>query len=174
VVGFEEWVSFRVVSRAAGLLEGWGVPPGEILAHLIMLGAVVVAVVFRDEVGQILLELVKCFCILATIMMVSSSALGTRTGVFPVGYLLALTMLLLLLHALFKDEELLGLSRITGGGAYASGWVEAWRWLQIATQWGGLTEFFVGLALLHVALLASAWKRPKQSRGGKAVPARLE
>ncbi len=140
------------------VLAGWEFSVLEIQIHLFVLAVVVLSIWFQDETMQEFKVLLVLFFIIAGARMTLHSYLGIRPPLFSTSYLLVMTVIAVLLNYVHPKQGFLAVVAFLSACAYGSAFTEGGRYLNQQVRWHGLRQFLIGLVLLHIGVITSAWK----------------
>jgi len=143
---------------ARDLFAGWVLSPLEIQFHLFALSLVLLSVWFRDDSMEEFKVLLVWYLVLASGRMVLHSFLGIRPLLVPSADLLFLAMMSALMYYFHKQQGFKATALFVVSCCYASTLTEGGRFLTNEVAWKGMQQFLIGLGLLHLGVLASAWK----------------
>lgn len=143
---------------ARGLFDGWILSPLEIQFHLFALSLVVLSIWFRDEAMEEFKVLLIWYLVIASVRMVLHSFLGIRPLMLPSADLFILAMLAAVMNYFHKQQGFKATTIFVASCCYASTLTEGGSFLTNEVAWKGMQQFLIGLGLLHLGVLASAWK----------------
>ena len=161
------FVGASCLSLTAGIMIDWTflpVPIPVICLHLIAASALLVALIFRDHFAKGLAHGASVFLFLMSPLAVVRFAVVGAAEWQGLAYLAGVIVLALLLHRVLQDAGFKELAFFAGICLYVSGFIEGWQALVQLTNWKGLNEFLIGIALLHLGLLWSARRAMLQGR----------
>lgn len=140
------------------VFAGWELSVLEIQIHLFVLAVVLLSFWYRDEAMGEFKVLLVWFLIIASGRMLLHSLLGIRPPLFSTSYLIVMALIAGLLNYVHPKQGFLATLAFISACAYGSAFSEGGRYLNQQVRWHGLHQFLIGLGLLHVGVITSAWK----------------
>ncbi len=150
------WLSLGVGTTS--IFAGWELSVLEIQIHLFVLAVVLLSFWFRDETMTEFKVLLVWFFFIASARMVLHSFYGIRPPLFSTSYLLVMAVIAGLLNYVHPKQGFLAAIAFISACAYGSAFTEGGRYLNHQVRWHGLRQFLIGLGLLHIGVITSAWK----------------
>lgn len=90
--------------------------------------------------------------------MLHHSLLGIHPDGFATLYLFAMLMGAVVMNHFHPDQGFRNVLIFVAACACSCGFIELGRYLNERVRWNGLQQFLIGLGLLHLGVLVSAWK----------------
>ncbi|MBT5019485.1 MAG: hypothetical protein HON04_12165 [Planctomicrobium sp.] len=143
---------------ARDLFDGWIFSPMEIQFHLFALSIIMLSMWFRDEAMEEFKVLLIWYLVLASGRMVLHSFLGIRPLMLPSADLFILAIMAATMNYFHHQQGFKATAIFVASCCYASWLAEGGRFLTDEVNWRGMQQFLIGLGLLHLGVLASAWK----------------
>lgn len=150
------WLSLGF--RTTNVFVGWELSVLEIQIHLFVLAVVLLSFWFRDEAMQEFKVLLVMFFFIAGARMMLHSFYGIRSPLFSTSYLIVMALIAGLLNYVHPKQGFLAAVAFISACAYGSAFTEGGRYLNQQVRWHGLRQFLIGLGLLHIGVITSAWK----------------
>ncbi|TWT39860.1 hypothetical protein KOR42_50950 [Thalassoglobus neptunius] len=140
------------------VLTGWPLPEIEIQVHLVLLSILLTGLMIRDELIYALFGFVMFLFTFAAVRMALCSFFGVYDILFASLYLAGLLTCMILVELIVRSRELRVVTLIVGACFYLSIFWEGGRYLQQNLDWNGVQPFMLGLVMLQLGVVVSAYK----------------